>query len=65
MKTLADAILARNHAVELVDIADNHAAESARENALIVVPTGGGFAGWRPLEPSTTSFVRRVSSIRT
>jgi NADH:ubiquinone reductase (H+-translocating) len=29
MKTLGDAILARNHAIELLDIADNHVDESA------------------------------------
>jgi NADH dehydrogenase FAD-containing subunit len=42
MKTLADAILARKHALELVDIAHNRADESARKNALTVVLAGGG-----------------------
>jgi len=45
MKTLGDAILARNHAIELLDIADNHADESARKSALTLVMAGGGFAG--------------------
>jgi NADH:ubiquinone reductase (H+-translocating) len=45
MKTLGDAILTRNRAIELLDMADNVADESIRNAVLTVVVAGGGFAG--------------------
>jgi NADH dehydrogenase len=45
MKTLGDAILVRNRAIELLDVADNLADETIRKSVLTVVVAGGGFAG--------------------
>ncbi len=45
MKTLGDAILARNRAIELLELADNLADETVRKEVLTVVVAGGGFAG--------------------
>jgi NADH dehydrogenase len=45
MKTLGDAILTRNRAIELLDMADDVADESIRNAVLTVVVAGGGFAG--------------------
>jgi NADH:ubiquinone reductase (H+-translocating) len=45
MKTLGDAILARNRAIGLMELADNLADETVRKDVLTVVVAGGGFAG--------------------
>jgi NADH dehydrogenase len=45
MKTLGDAIVARNRAIELLGLADNLTDETVRKCVLTVVVAGGGFAG--------------------
>jgi NADH dehydrogenase len=45
MKTLGDAILVRNRAIDALEIAENVLDESIRKAALTVVVAGGGFAG--------------------
>ena len=45
MKTLGDAILARNLLIDAMGMADNQPDESARRKTLTVVVAGGGFAG--------------------
>jgi NADH dehydrogenase len=45
MKTLGDAIVVRNRAIELLELAENLADESLRRGVLTVVVAGGGFAG--------------------
>jgi NADH:ubiquinone reductase (H+-translocating) len=45
MKTLGDAILVRNRAIDALGLADNEADETERKTILTMVITGGGFAG--------------------
>ena len=45
MKTLGDAIVVRNRAIELLGVAENAVHENLRRAALTVVVAGGGFAG--------------------
>ena len=45
MKTLGDAILVRNRAIDLLEIADNAQHDDVRQAAMTVVVAGGGFAG--------------------
>jgi NADH dehydrogenase len=45
MKTLGDAILVRNRAIDALEVAENVLEESIRKAALTVVVAGGGFAG--------------------
>jgi NADH dehydrogenase len=45
MKTLGDAILVRNRAIDALGLADNQRDDSARRITLTVVIAGGGFAG--------------------
>jgi NADH dehydrogenase len=45
MKTLGDAIIVRNRAIDALEIADNMRDESLRRTVLTVVVAGGGFAG--------------------
>jgi NADH:ubiquinone reductase (H+-translocating) len=45
MKTLGDAILVRNRAIDALGLADNQADETERKTILTMVITGGGFAG--------------------
>ncbi len=45
MKTLGDAILVRNRAIDALGLADNQPDETERKKLLTMVVTGGGFAG--------------------
>ncbi len=45
MKTLGDAILVRNLAIDALGLADNLSDETERQKTLTVVVAGGGFAG--------------------
>ncbi len=45
MKTLGDAILVRNRAIDALGVADNQPDEAERKVTLTVVIAGGGFAG--------------------
>src|SRR5262252_1309405 len=45
MKTLGDAILVRNRAIDALGLADNQVIEDQRQKTLTVVVAGGGFAG--------------------
>jgi NADH:ubiquinone reductase (H+-translocating) len=45
MKSLGDAIVVRNHALDALNVADNQADEEDRKKTLTVVIAGGGFAG--------------------
>jgi NADH dehydrogenase len=45
MKTLGDAILARNRVIDMLEVADNESDETECKAMLTVVVAGGGFAG--------------------
>src|SRR5262245_44439319 len=45
MKSLGDAIVARNRVLDALNVADNQADEEDRKKTLTVVVAGGGFAG--------------------
>ncbi|MCI0338675.1 MAG: NAD(P)/FAD-dependent oxidoreductase [Acidobacteria bacterium] len=45
MKTLGDAIIARNRVIDALGLADNQLDENERKKTLTVVVAGGGFAG--------------------
>jgi NADH dehydrogenase len=45
MKSLGDAIVARNHVLEALNVADNQSDDADRKKTLTVVVAGAGFAG--------------------